>query len=125
MSKSCVASRILLAIKLMRVLSFSEAFGSTPVVMLPSTAGHYWERDVVTKLVCQVRPIDALWETNQGCMVASQAESHCSGSEKRGKLKQHAACHYLVGISDCVAAQKEPRTDGVFGLCTELRLSFH
>ena len=84
--------------------------------MQPSTAGRYWERGAVTELVCQVRPIDALWETNQGC----QAKSHCSGSESRGKLKQHAACHYLVGISDCVAALKEPRTDGVFGLCTEL-----
>ena len=29
--------------------------------MQPSTAGRYWERDVVIKLVCQVRPIDALW----------------------------------------------------------------
>ena len=78
----------------------------------------------MTKLFCQVRPIDALWGTNQGCMVASQAESHCSGPESHGKFEQHAAWHYLVGMSDCVAAQKEPPTDGVFGLCTELRLSF-
>ena len=59
--------------------------------MQPSTAGRYWERDVVTELVCQVRPIDALWGAIQGCMVASQAESHFSLSENRGKLEQHAA----------------------------------
>ena len=89
------------------MLIFPRGMWSTPVVMQPSTTGRYWDHDVVTELVSQVHPIDALWGAIQGCMVASQVEPHCSGSESRGRLQQHGAWHYLVGVSDCVAAQKE------------------
>ena len=108
MSKSCMPTICV------RCFAYSVGHRVDEAVDLsqrPSTTGRYWERDVVTELVCQVCPIDALWGTIQGCMVASQAEPHCSGSESGGKLEQHAAWHYLVGLSDCVAAQKEPRTD--------------
>ena len=56
--------------------------------------------------------------------VANRAESRCSGLRSRGKLEQHVTCHYLVEMSDCDAAQAEPRTDGEFRLCTEWRLIF-
>ena len=41
------------------------------------------------------------------------------GQEVMANSSYMWAWHYLVGMSDCVTAQKEPRTDGVFGLCTE------
>ena len=93
----------------MRVLSFSEAHGSTPAVEHPSFPGVFWERDVVTEPVCQVRPIDVLWGEGQDCKVSNQTKSRCSGRRSRDKLERHAAWHYLVEMSACATAQTEPR----------------
>ena len=41
--------------------------------------------------------------------MANQAESRCSESESRGKLEQHVALHYLLGMSVCVAAQNKSK----------------
>ena len=56
---------------------------------------------------CQVCPIGVLWGKSQDCKVANQAELH-SELRSHGKLKQHAAWHYLVEMSACAAAQMEP-----------------
>ena len=44
--------------------------------------------------------------------MAIQVESRYSGLRSRGKLERHAARHYLIEMSDCAAALREPRTDG-------------
>ena len=74
-------------------------------VKQPSVPRRYWKRDVVKETVSQVRPINVLWGGGgggggQGCKVANQVESCCSGLRSRGKLERHAACHYLIEMSD-------------------------